>query len=198
MQLEIGLEKQIKEIDKFLTDVKFKALRKATKRALNRTATQVRTFSIKKIREERPLKATDVRKRIQIFRARGNNIANMDAVLAYSGIPLPLILFVTGQKTPRTVTSRSRPLNIAIKKGSKKAKKGLYIAKAKHGKQRYQVFRRVDKKQRSAGMVKQSAPSIAQLLQKKRSIRNLLDSRASLLLQKNFTKEFAFELNKLK
>jgi len=122
----------------------------------------------------------------------------MDAAISFSGIPLPLIFFVSGQKTPRKVGKRSRPLNIEIRKGNKKAKKGLYIAKAKHGSERYQVFRRVDKKKRSEGMVKQSAPSVAELLQKKRNIRSLFESRGALLLQKNFSRELDFQLSKLK
>lgn len=198
MFIEINMETQLRDIDLFFQSIQNKAVKKATKRALNRAASSLRVFAVKKMQEERKFPVSKIKQRIVVNKVRGNSLARMNSEVVFLGSPLPLIYFVKGKKQPRRVTKRSRPLRFEISKGNTSAKKGLFIASAKRGEERYQVFRRVDKKDRSKGMKKQSAPSIAHIFMKKRNMRQAIESRGSLLLQKEFTRELKFQLDKLR
>jgi len=179
--LEISLDREIREIEAFFDSVKFEAVTKSARQALNRTATRTRSLAIKEIRKQRKVKLEDLKGSkkkgkqgfVRIKKARGRNIAQLEARVDFLGVPLPLILFIIGQKTPMTQRqpNRSRrPRRFEIVKGDKRAKKGLFIEKAKRGSKRYQVFRRSDPKNKSEGFKMQTAPSLAELLRSKTSM----------------------------
>lgn len=181
----------------FFSNLKFQAVTRATRTALNRTANQTRNFAVKRMREERKLPAGSLKRRIFIHRARGNQLSRMHADIRFTGISLPLILFVKGSKSPRR--GKGPTLSFEIRKGTAKQKKGLYIAKAKHGKERYQVFRRRDPGSKTNRRhVKQSASSIVELFRTKVALRTQIQNHASLRFQKNFASALEFQLLKLK
>ena len=199
--LEISLDRDIREIEQFFDDVKFKAVTIAARQALNRTADRTKSFALKEIRRRRKLKLKDAKGFVKVRKARGRDIAKLEARVDFLGIPLPLILFILGQKTPKTQTlpnpqRRSRRFEIA--KGDKKAKAGLFVQKAKRGKQRFQVFRRGDKSDVSQGFKKQAAPSIAELLRAKSNILRKIENNAIAILAREYDNALANQLRTIR
>ena len=100
LQLEISLDKDIKEIQGFFNDLKFKAITTAARQGLNKAVDQTRSLAIKEIRKKRHAKLSDLRGRkgrkgfVTIRKARGNNLARLEAIFNFSGAPLPLIYFI--------------------------------------------------------------------------------------------------------
>lgn len=199
--LDISLDRDIKEIDAFFDDLKFKAVTLAARQGLNRAARNIKAVANKEIRKRRKMKLKDVKSRIDITKATGLNIANLEARVDFSGAPLPMILFILGQKTPKTqklknVRRKSRRFEVV--KGQKKKKKGLFIQKAKRGKRQFQVFRRGDPSDKSRGFRMQSAPSIAELLRKKSNILRRIENIGIAIMQKEYDRALALQLSKLK
>ena len=209
LRLTISLDKDIRELNQFFSDLKFKAITKSARQGLNRAATRTRTFAAKEMRKRlkilaRDLKGSKVRGKkgfITVNKAKGNNIAALEARVNFSGIPLPLILFIVGDKTPEVqkVGNANRSTReFEIKKGSKAKRKGLFIQKAKSGGERYLVFRRKDKLKKSKGFAAQSAPSVAEMLRKKTALMRKIERRAMDLLQKEYNRALAHNLSKIK
>lgn len=201
LQLEISLDKTIREIDLFFDDLKFKAITLSARQALNRTATRVRSFSNKEIRKRRKLQLKEVKKRITISKAKGVNLAALQAKIRFSGMPLPMILFILGQKTPKKQTlpnPRRKSRRFEIIKGQKKSKKGLFIQRAQRGRMQFQVFRRKDPNDKSKGFRLQSVPSIAEVLRKKSNLLRRIENRGGRILETEYDRALAFQLQKLR
>jgi len=201
LQLEISLDRDIRELDQFFDDIKFKAVTTAARQALNRTATRTKSLAIKEIRQRRKLKLKDVKGFIQTRKAKGNDIAKLEARVDFLGVPLPLILFILGQKTPKvhtTANPRRRTRRFEIVKGQKKAKRGLFIQKAQRGKSRYQVFRRTDKNNKSEGFKMQSAPSIAELLRSRANMLRRIENHAIAILQREYDTALKHQLSNIR
>ena len=94
LKIEISLDKTIQEIDLFFDNLKFRAITLAAKQAINRTAGRLQTFSNKEIRKRRKLQLKEIKKRIFISKAKGVNLAALQAKIKFSGMPLPMILFI--------------------------------------------------------------------------------------------------------
>ena len=207
LNLEISLDRDIREINDFFKDLKFEVITTAARQGLNRAATRTRSLAIKELRKSRKIKLSDLKggrgKRgfVTVSKARGRNITSLEARVDFSGMPLPLILFILGKKTPKrhfTRNRRRRSRRFEIVKGKKKAKEGLFIQKAKSGTRRFQVFRRVDPSDRSKGYKLQSAPSIAELLRRKSNMLRKIENRALAVMQIEFDRALKFQLSKLK
>lgn len=201
IKIELSLEKDIKNLDEFFSDVKFKAITLATRQALNRTARDVKVSAVKELRKRQKLKLKEVNQRVKQQKARGSNIATLESSIEFSGIPLPLILFIVGRKEPikHTRPNRSRKSRkFELRKGNKKSKPGLFVEKAKRGRLRYQVFRRRGPNDKSKGFVKQSAPSIAHFLQSKRNILTKIENNGIAIMQQEFDRAIKLQLDKLK
>ena len=201
LNLEISLDKDINQINAFFSDLKFKAITKAARQALNRTATSTQSKAIQEIRERRKAKRKDIKGFVTRDLARGNNISKLEARVNFSGFSLPLILFIVGRKTPRHQTqpnSKRRARSFEIIKGQRKKKPGLFIEKAARGKRRFEVFRRGDPSDRSKGFRTQSAPSVAHLMRSKSDLINKIQSHALDTMQKTFASALKNELGKLK
>lgn len=201
LNLEISLDKDIREINQFFTDLKFKAVTKSARQALNRAATRTRSMALKEIRKRRKLKLKDVKGFTSIKKAQGSNLARLEARVNFSGVPLPLILFILGQKSPKAQTlpnRRRRSRRFEIVTGQKKAKPGLFVQKAQRGKMRFQVFRRADPSDKTKGFKAQSAPSIANLLRSKGNMLRKIENGALDLLQLEYSRALSFNLKGLK
>ena len=201
LNIDISLDKDIREIDEFFNDLRFKAVTLAARQGLNRAGERVRTFSNREIRKRRNLKLKDVKQRIKLRRARGMDITKLQAKVLFLGVPLPLILFLLGQKSPkaqRLPNPRRRSRRFEIVKGQKKAKPGLFVQKAERGKLRFQVFRRKDPSNREEGFAVQTAPSIAEILRSKSNILRKIENNAIALMQIEYDRALKFQLSKLK
>ena len=201
LQLEISLDRDIREIDAFLDELKFRALTLAARQALNRSAVDIRAFANKQIRKRQNLKLGDIKKRVRIIRARGMNIAQLEARVNFSGIPLPMILFIVGQKSPKAQTQpnpRRRSRSFQIVKGQKKKKPGLFIAPAQRGGRQFQVFRRKDPSDVTQGMRMQSIPSIAHFLRSNTALLNAIERKALGIMQRNYSRALQNQMSKLK
>lgn len=209
LELTISLDRDIKELDLFFNRLRFKAVTTAARQALNRAATRTQSLAIRELRRRRKLKIQDLKgskkkgKRgfVTTRKATGNDLSKLQSRVNFSGVPLPLIMFILGQKTPKTHrvgNARRRSRRFEIVKGKKKSKPGLFIQKAKRGTERFQVFRRKDKKDKSQGFKMQSAASVAEILRAKGSMLRKIENSAIAILQKEFDRALAFQLDKLK
>lgn len=207
LNLEISLDRDINQINDFFTDLKFKVITTAARQGLNKAATRTRSFAIKELRKRRKAKLSDLKgsknKRgfVTMSKAKGSNLAKLEARVNFSGVPLPLILFILGQKTPKRQllsNTRRRSRRFEIVKGKKKAKAGLFVQKAKSGDRRFQVFRRTDPSDKSKGFRMQSAPSIAELLRRKSNLLRKIENSAIALMQLEYDRALKFQLSKLK
>lgn len=207
VNLEISLDKDINDIRGFFSDLKFRALTVAARQALNRTATSTQSNAIKALRKRRNAKLKDLKGNkksggfVTVKKARGSNIANLEAEVIFSGIPLPLILFITGSRTPRRQTlpnSSRRARSFEIVKGKKSSRKGLFVQRAKRGPRAFTVFRRGDVKNVSEGFIHQSIPSVAELLRSKRNMLIKIENHALATLQRNYDSALKNQLSELK
>lgn len=201
LQLEISLDKDIRELNMFFSDLKFKAITTAARQGLNRAATRTKSLALKEIRQRRKAKLKDIKGFVKTKKASGANIANLEARVDFLGIPLPMIMFILGKKTPTAQTlpnPRRKSRRFEIIRGKKEARKGLFIQKANRGRRQFQVFRRVDPNDRGKGFKAQSAPSIAAMLKSKRNILRRIENSAIAIMQKEYDRALKFQLSKLK
>jgi hypothetical protein len=201
LDLEISLDHDIKQINGFFSDLKFRALTTAARQALNKTVTATRSNALKELRKRRKAKLKDLKSFVRIKRASGGNIAELEARVDFAGVPLPMILFLVGQKSPKRQTlpnRRRKPRKFEIVTGQRKEKAGLFVEKAKRGGRKFRVFRRADPNDRSKGFKAQSTPSIAATLRKKKNMLRRIENHAIARLQKEFDSALRNQLSKLK
>lgn len=209
LNIEISLDKDIREIDAFFDDIKFQAVVKSARQGLNRAAQRTRTVAVREIVKRRNLKASDIKGSkkqgkkgfITVRKARGGDLFGLEAQVNFSGIPLPMILFITGKASPQSQTvpnNRRRSRQFEIVKGQKKQKKGLFVQKANRGSMRFQVFRRADPNDRTKGFKMQTAPSIANLLRTKSNLLRKIENNAIALMQNEYDRALKFNLSKIK
>ena len=200
IELSINLDKQIDQMDEFFDDLKFKAIVKGTRQGLNRAALSIRAKSNKNIRKHRKMKLSEIKRRIKIRKAQGSILSELEAEVKFSGMPIPMILFLIGSKTPKTQTlpnPRRRTRKFEIKQGNRKGKPGLFVQKSKRGGLRNQVFRREDPNDRTKGFKVQSIPSIAHFLQSKAGMVKRLENSAIKIVEQEFVRAVNFQLSKL-
>lgn len=193
LNIEISLERDIREMDEFFDDLKFKVITAAARQGINKTVDSLGAFSTKEVLKLRKTrKVGDIRKRIFRRKAKGSDIAKLEGRLVFTNIPLPLILFIEGTARPKVFRGKGKgntnraKRSFSIKKGQSKEKKGVFVQKAKRGKMQFQVFRRSDPSDKSKGFKKQSIPSLAQVLRRKSNLLRKIESRAIDVLQKEF------------
>lgn len=197
LNLVISLDKDIREIDRFFDDLRFNAVIKSARQGLNRAAERTRSFAIKELRKRRKLKLQDLKGSkkkgkmgfVTVRKAKGKDLFGLEARVNFSGLPLPLILFIVGRASPKAQTlpnPRRRSRKFEIVQGQKKRKRGLFVQKAKKGRSRFQVFRRTDPSDSSKGMKMQTAPSIANLLRSKSNLLRKIENNAIALMQKEY------------
>ena len=210
LKIEISLDKSIKDLDLFFDRLKTKAVVTAARQAINKTVKATQRDSIRRIRQHRNLKIKDLkgskglgtRGFITTLKARSKqNLAQLDGVVRFSPVPLPLIFFIVGKKTPivqKKANPQRKTRTFAITKGSKRPKKGLFVQKAKRGRLKNQVFRRADPSDKGGGFKMQSAPSVASFLKKRAGVLTAITQRASVVLKKEFDRALQNQLNKLR
>ena len=212
LNIEISLDRDIREIDAFFTDLKFNAVIKSARQGLNRAAMRTRTFAVRELVKRRNLKSSEIKGSkkkgkkgfVTVRKATGNDLFKLEAQVNFSGIPLPLILFIVGQASPKTQTkpnAQRKSRQFQIVKGQKKSKQGLFVQRAKRGGRRYQVFRRDPSKKPGSGgnlWTMQSAPSIANLLRTKSNLLRKIENNAIALMQLEYDSALRFNLRNVK
>lgn len=201
LNLEISLDKDIRELSKFMTDLKFKAVTKSARQAINKTVKATKSNAIRELRKRRKVKLKELKGFVHTRNAKGSNISKLEGQVRFSGLPLPLILFILGTKSAKRQTlpnARRKSRRFEIVKGKKQAKAGLFVQKAQRGKRQFQVFRRADPNDPSKGFKAQSAPSIAQTLRTKQNIMRKIENTAIARLQREYDSALRFNLSKIK
>lgn len=201
LDVRIDLGDEIRKTGFFFDHtIKDSVIVKSARQAINRAAQSMKSFSNRQIREERKLKLREIADKIRLKKAQGKELIDLEATVTFSGIPLPLILFVAGAKQPREQkgipVGRRKRLKVEIKRGQKKTRQHLFIARAKRGEHRYQVFQRASSGKSALKM--QSAPSIAEMLRTKRNIKDLLERHALTRLKAEFEAAYNFNMSKAK
>lgn len=166
----------------FFEKIGKKALARATKNSLNKTAVSVRAQISIKAREEITLKASDIKDAVQIERAKGSNPEQMRATVTIEDQPIPLEQY--GGR-PRTVKTNRGPrigVTVKVKKSGTRAVVGRgFIAAMRYSKGIF--VRRADG---SREVKRAYGPSIRQLFQAEDFARSIMEYAA-----KRFESEFA-------
>lgn len=116
--MQISVRGDLKNLTARLSELQQKVVPNATRRAINKTADQVKSQAAKEISDSWGFKRIEVRRAINIRRA---NFKKLVAVLSASGRPRPLIKLATSvRQTRRGVVARIG--------GKSKLYEGTYIA----------------------------------------------------------------------
>lgn len=205
--LEISLDRDIKHLEKFFTDLRFKAITTAARQGINKAADSTRSMAIKEIQKKRNIALKDLkggkgrRGFVTVKKARGKNLASLEASVDFSGRVIPMIFLIVGRKTPKSFripNSRRKSRTFEIVKGARSTKKGLFIQKAARGQRRFEVFRRADPKDRSKGFRTQSLPSVVHLLRSQADAIRRIENASLNFLQKEYNIALTLQLSKLK
>lgn len=142
--MQITLEHELKNVSVFLDEMRQRALINAARMSMNRAIVGVAGRANTMIREQRKLKASVVRQNFKVSRAKGNNLATMQASLSISGKPMSMIHFVLGKQAPRNqkgikVAKRKR-LQFEVRPGKVFTIKSAFIARGKNS--NYHVFQK--------------------------------------------------------
>lgn len=204
MSLQVSIDdRQIRKLNLELKKFSGKALQTAQQQAINRTASGLQTFINRKIREERKLKAGEIKKQfMKIDKARKGRLI---ATVTISGRVIPLIRFIKGSKSPRKqkgiAVRRRKELKAEIDKGHTTKMGSAFIAKDHKGKN--QVFRRhanALRKRRNSqkGPIGiQMTPSLAVLISRQETKKEIVNETTR-RLGVEFVRAFRNQLSKIK
>lgn len=122
---KVQLKIEIKGLDKFKREMQESpnAVRRATVSALNKLAQQGMNTGSRKLREEYNLKAGDIKKRVQIEKAKPNQLIS---IIVSRGSRRTPILYYGARQT-------KKGLSVSIKKGSRKVITHGFISTMKSG-----------------------------------------------------------------
>lgn len=198
LQIEISLGKDLKQLDTFLTDLKFKVITRGVRQGLNRAAKRGRTETRKTVRKSiYNLKLKQLAREINTTPARQRVLPDLESSIDISFNKISLRRFLTPAQLNRSqkgikVKKRKR-LRVRISPGRTSTLKKAFIAKGRNN--NIQVFRRRTKK--SLPIVVQKVPSIAKQLDKKPSVFKSLLARIQAIQIKEVDRAIAFQLSKL-
>ncbi len=162
MGINIDITSNIAHIQAAMGDVNKKVFYESVRYSIGKALIAGRAEAAKSLRERLNIKSGDVKKKIGITKPKASSFASLEGILSFDDTPQPLLDFVKGSKS---ITSQKgipikkrRTLKVEITRGKSFKMKGGFIQKVRST----QVFRRG----KSGGFKKQSAPSIAEFIQK--------------------------------
>lgn len=210
MSIDITATSEIKKIEIVLDKIRLKALTKATRRSLNKVMREMAKNDVPDaIRKQRNIKKSRIKKRfLEKFKARGSNLANLEARIQISKKAVPLIEYVKGKREPRSqkgISIRKRKkVRVAIQKGKSTVVSKGFLARVKNNK--VHVFRHTSRtKSKTSGKGKRTALPIRAIttgaltfLFHDKSFRSPLEKAAATQLGPILRREFEIELDKLK
>lgn len=196
MSIDINISSDLDSLEGYLDDMKQKALTNSVRNAMNRTLLTLRKKSIELIRVRLKIKVGVIRKKhLNISRAKGGSVRNMEAKIMYNTQPIPLIEFIKGSKQPRNQKGikvrKRKPLKAEITPGKRIRLKTAFIADIKTK----QVFKRAGPDTRR--VKKQGVVSVGFIFQN-RGMRKELQSLGGKRFSELFEKEYAFQLERSK
>jgi hypothetical protein len=203
--ISISLEHNLKKVDASLAKLRKQQIVKATRQAVNKTVTSVRTFTARKLRTQRNLKVGEIKKAfMKLFKAKGNTIDKLNAKIEISGRSVSLIRYVTGKKEPRAqkgiAVKKRKDLKAKIKPGKSVKIKSAFIAKGTGGK--YHVFRRMDNKRRKRpdqkGPIAKQSTSALSIIFERNNVRRPVETFAGRRLLIEFNRSVNLQLMKMK
>lgn len=197
MGIQASISLDLNAIDQFLTEFKSKAVVNAARKSMNRSISSVRTRINKDLRKERKLKAGVINRRyLNVKKAKGRFLADLEASVGVARDPVSLIHFVVGQKEPRNqkgiAVGKRKPLTVEVVPGRRIKLRSAFIAKGRGGKN--QVFRRRSKERYP--IMKQSTAGLSVIAQRDK-FRLPIEKFAREKWQSEFARTFQFELDKL-
>lgn len=156
--MRIKIETNLLDIANGLGALGQKHLFRAVRRSINRSLPTMRAKSVELVKRDLNLKSSRIRQGIQLNKARGSSIFNIEGSIAYDSIPVPMLEFVRGAKTPiqqkGVKVKRRRKLKIEIKPGRKVILAHAFIQRVRT----LQVFKRKNERR----LAKQGIHSVAQ------------------------------------
>lgn len=195
--MQITIEKDaLKKLDVFLTRFNDKALTTAFKKASNTALRKLSTQANKQLRTRRKLKKSEIKS--DYFtekKAFGTRLTQMRASLEIASKPISLIRFLKGNKSPRPQSGipvkKRKLLKIEIVPG-KTVRTKAFIAKGRNNNNH--LFRRRTKNQ--TPIVKQATKALSVVVTRNK-LRRPLERFAGNELNKEFTRVFKVELDKI-
>lgn len=171
-----------------------KILVKAVRKSMTRTLTGLRKEASTSIRTMVRIKAREAKGRMKAVKPRGSDLRRLEATLFFSSRALPLLMFITGKKNPRSQKGvkvrRRRPIKAHITPGKKFTLKKAFIADVNS----LQVFKR--SKPGKSGLKKQGTKSLAQFL-KKDNFRRPLEDFIQARMAREFNQHYKFFLGRI-
>lgn len=187
MALKINIETNFPHLQSLMNDLGDKDVTAATRASLNNSVRRGREQGSRMIRSRINLKATEIKKRITIQKARGGSLRSLEASLTFSGIPISMIHFIVGNKNvikqKGVPVKKRRKLKARIRGNKKISLGGAFIQDM----QSKQVFRHKGKGRRSR---KLSTKSLARIILEDQ-IRTKLDE----IVEKRFSREFQRQIH---
>jgi hypothetical protein len=163
MSLEIDIRSNFTAIGAAFEELKTVHIVQAARRAINRSLISTRKESIAEIKKKLKMKTGEIKERTKMLKARGSKLHSLEGKLIFSGIPVPLLTFVRGNKDVIQLKGKKiknrRKLRAEVTPGKRFIVKGAFIQRARTK----QVFK--GKKKR--GFKKQGAPSIGHIVREK-------------------------------
>lgn len=131
------------------------------RQSMNKTISNVQTKSSFELRQQVNLRAREIKQSyFDLRKARGSKIPALEASLKISSKPISLIRFARTRDVERQgfkAVNKRRKVRYAIKKGSTKTRRNLFVLKGKSG--NVHMFSRTTTK--SNPVLKQSVPSLS-------------------------------------
>lgn len=172
MEIEITTD-ILNAVELFRDKLSQAKLKLAVQRAMNKTVVSIRGHALVEIRKRLNLKESTLRKQyVSIERAvgKGQTLGSLSAAVVFSGRPIPLLLFVKGNKNvieqKGIPVKRRRKLKVQVVPGKTVTLNGAFIQK---GPKSIQVFRR----NKRGGFVAQSVPGVAHTVSRKGILYNI-------------------------
>lgn len=186
MTIKIDITSNILDAIETMENISENVMVEAARVSINRAMVTGRKEAAKSLRAKLNIKARDVKTKIGIAKARGNNLRSLEGIISFSDIPMPIIDFVRGNtsiiKQKGLKIKKRRKLKVEIVRGKKFVMKGGFIQRVSSK----QVFKRG----KSGKFYKQSAPSIAEFIS-----RNDLKRPVSKAMIDSFNKNYANQVD---
>lgn len=187
MSIKINIESDFPHLDNLMDQMGNSDITSAARASLNNAVRRGRQQGSRILRKRINLKATEIKKRIVLSRARGGNLRSLNAALTFSGIPISMINFIVGNKNPikqkGVKVKKRRKLKARIRGNKKVVLTGAFIQDI----QSKQVFRHKGTGKRAR---KLSTKSLARII-----LEDRIQQQMETIVQKRFSREFSRQIH---
>lgn len=188
--MQIILKADIKKVTKQLTRIQKKAIPKATKRALNRTAAQVRTEAARAISKKTGMKVGQIKKHLIKINAQFNKLTAEVVAKKYSP---NLVEYMTASQIKRAMARKGAGVRAKAWRTNKEYR-GSFVGRGKNSGKTL-VYARTGSS-RNAKLKALYGPSVPRTFIEKEVMR-ALKRTARVRFQKNFEADLKYYISKL-